>query len=180
MSAILRRSAGAGKEKKSVYSILQRTVSCDQEVRGGNGTTAAIKKFKGDILMNNFSNNCELLKARENTSERSCGVPSKEVQAYMKALRKAGTPVSIQVVLAAKDRTLLQKNGGTIQLKRSWAMSLLRRMGYVRGRRYTECGVERVEIAALGDKRQEADHCHCGWHSSRGASTPPGHLRRED
>ena len=137
----------------------------------------------------------------------------KEVQAYIKALRKAGTPVSIQVVLAAaegvvtaRDRTLLQSNGGTIQLKRSWAMSLLGRMkrrgstsaksklsdqaiknlkhsylAQIKGvaevhkippeliinwdqtgnhlaptSNWTmeECGAERVEIAALGDKRQ--------------------------
>ena len=45
----------------------------------------------------------------------------KEVQAYIKALRKAGTPVSIQVVLAAAEGvvtamniTLLQSNRGTI------------------------------------------------------------------
>ena len=37
-------------------------------------------------------------------------------------------------VVTARDRTLLQSNGGTIQLKRSWAMSLLGRMGYVKRR----------------------------------------------
>ena len=47
-----------------------------------------------------------------------------KVQAYIKALRKAGTPVNVNIVLAAAegvvtavDRTLLKKNGGTIELK---------------------------------------------------------------
>ena len=71
------------------------------------------------------------------------GVIDREVQAYsyIKALRKAGTPVSIQVVLAAaegivmaRDSTLLRSNGGSIELKRSWAVSLLSRMGYVKRR----------------------------------------------
>ena len=55
------------------------------------------------------------------------------MQAYIKALRKAGTPVNVNIVLAAVegvvtavDRTLLKKNGGTIELKRPWAQSLMR------------------------------------------------------
>ena len=57
-----------------------------------------------------------------------------KVQAWIKALRKAGTPMNVNNVLAtaegvvtAVDRTLLKKNGGTIELKCSWAQSLMRK-----------------------------------------------------
>ena len=68
-----------------------------------------------------------------------------KVQAYIKALRKAGTPVNVNIVLAAAegvvtavDRTLLKKNGGTIELKRTWAQSLMRRMKFVKRRGSTQ------------------------------------------
>ena len=61
------------------------------------------------------------------------------VQKYIKALRVAGTAISAPLVLAAaqgiveaKDRTLLVEHGGSIQLTRSWANSLMKRMGFVR------------------------------------------------
>ena len=50
----------------------------------------------------------------------------KDVQAYLKALRRAGTPVSVPLILAgatglviAKYRTLLKEHGGHIELQRS-------------------------------------------------------------
>ena len=61
-----------------------------------------------------------------------------KVQAYIKALGKAGTPMNVNTVLAAVDRTLLKKNGGTIELKRSWAQSLMRRMSFVKRRGSTQ------------------------------------------
>ena len=61
------------------------------------------------------------------------------VQAYIKALRKAGTPVNVNIVLAAAegvvtaiDRTLLKKSGGTIEPKCPWAQSLMWRMKFVK------------------------------------------------
>lgn len=47
-----------------------------------------------------------------------------KVQAYIKAMKKAGTPVNVNIVLAAAEgvitgvnRTLLEKYRGTIELK---------------------------------------------------------------
>ena len=61
-----------------------------------------------------------------------------DIQMYIKALRKAGTPVSVPVVLAAsegvitaRNRSALLKYGGHIELGRPWAISLLRWMGFV-------------------------------------------------
>ena len=52
------------------------------------------------------------------------------VQMYIKALRNAGTPVSVPVVLAAaegvitaRNRSALLKYGGHIELGRPWAVS---------------------------------------------------------
>ena len=54
-------------------------------------------------------------------------------------LRKAGTPVNVNKILAtaegvvtAIDRTLLKKNGGTIELKHSWAQSLMQQINFVK------------------------------------------------
>ena len=67
-----------------------------------------------------------------------------EVQKYIRALRATGTAISVPLVLAAaqgiieaKDRTLLVEHGGSINLTRSWANSLMQRMGYVRRAYYS-------------------------------------------
>lgn len=64
---------------------------------------------------------------------------------YLWALRKAGTPVSAPIVLAAAEgiiaahnRSLLSKFGGHIQLNQTWAVSILRRMGFVQRRGSTQ------------------------------------------
>ena len=62
----------------------------------------------------------------------------RKVQKYIKALREAGTPVSLPLVMAAakgiissKDRSLLAENGGHIALTTAWSTSLMNRMGMV-------------------------------------------------
>ena len=64
-----------------------------------------------------------------------------EVQKYVLALRKAGTPVNTDIVIAAakgivttKDRTMLAENGGSIHLTKTWAASLMERMTFVKQR----------------------------------------------
>ena len=64
---------------------------------------------------------------------------NEKVQKYIRALRKAGTPVNARVVLAAAegivkatDHKLLFENGGRIKLSLDWAYSFLRRMGYMK------------------------------------------------
>lgn len=67
------------------------------------------------------------------------------VQNYVKALRNAGTPIGSSVVIAAAeglvratDRTLLVEHGGHIALTKTWALSLLGRMGYVKRKATTK------------------------------------------
>ena len=85
---------------------------------------------------------------------KKCGRPltlgealDTDVQKYIRALRLAGTPVSCSLVLAAaegsvvsKDRTLLADNGGHVMFTRGWALSLLKRMGYVKQKALTKKG----------------------------------------
>ena len=70
----------------------------------------------------------------------------KTVQDYINALRAAGGVVNTAIVMAAaegiisaKDQSLLLQNGGHIEITKSWAKSLLLRMGYVR-RKYSNAG----------------------------------------
>ena len=66
----------------------------------------------------------------------------KDVQSYLKPLRKASTSVSIPLAFAAatglvaakdaaKDKTQLKQHGGHLELKRSWSVFLMERMCYV-------------------------------------------------
>lgn len=61
------------------------------------------------------------------------------VQSYLRKIRKSGGSVSATIVVAAargillaSDRSMLAEFGGHVELKRHWAYSLLKRMGFVR------------------------------------------------
>ena len=60
-----------------------------------------------------------------------------EVPQYVRSLRRAGTPVSVRIVIAAAeivkatDCTMLTDNSGDIELTLAWAYSFLKRMGSV-------------------------------------------------
>lgn len=153
--------------KKKAYSVFSgEQCAAIGKYAAEHSNAAAVKTFKGDFDGQLGENTVQLFKRKyygELSKAKASkpqevvegkSIPNKkrrrpltledidrEVQAHIKALRKAGTPVSIQVVLAAaegivmaKDRTLLRSNGGTIELKHSWGVSLLSRMGYVKSR----------------------------------------------
>ena len=68
-----------------------------------------------------------------------------KVKNYITALRSAGTPIGSSVVMAvgegmvrAHDRTLLVQHGGHIQITKAWALSLLKRMGYIKHKATTK------------------------------------------
>ena len=136
-----------------------------------HSNTAAVKKFKGDFERRLGESTVRLFKkkyleelkrAKKNTpagevpevkkiAVKTRGRPlllgelDSDVQQYVKALRKAGTPVSVPVMLAAAEgvimannRSLLSKYVGHIQLNRPWAVSMLCRMGFVQRRGSTQ------------------------------------------
>ena len=68
-----------------------------------------------------------------------------KVKKYIQALRSAGTPIGSSIVMAAgegivraHDRTLLVQHGGHIQITKTWALSLLKRMGFVKRKATTK------------------------------------------
>ena len=72
-----------------------------------------------------------------------------DVQKFITALRKSGTPVNTPVILAAaegiiksRDRTLLVEHGGHIRLTKSWAVSLMQRMNFVKRRGSTKAKIK--------------------------------------
>jgi hypothetical protein len=61
------------------------------------------------------------------------------VQTFVNNIRTSGGVINTAIVMAsargivlAKDRPLLFENGGHIELTKSWAVSLLKRMGMVK------------------------------------------------
>ena len=124
-----------------------------------NGNAAAVEKFRKEIPDLGEST-VRLFKQRylAEVKNSRCGEPILEVslrkrgrplalgkeldadvQKFVKALRSAGTAVNGAVVQAvaegivtAKNQTLLAANGGCITISKSWAKSLMARMGLVK------------------------------------------------
>ena len=142
-----------------------------------NGNAAALRKFRSE-LPNLEESTARFFKKRyldelwvssgaavTTIPSWKCGRPltfgeiDDEVQTkFIRALRKAGTPINTAVVLAAaegivisKDRTLLAEHGGHIKLTKSWAASLMQRMKLVKRRGYTQ-----MKTALTEEKFKEA------------------------
>ena len=84
-----------------------------------------------------------------------------KVQPYIRAHRKAGTPVNATVVIAAAegivtatDHTLLFENGGHVKLPLNWAYLLLKRKGYVKRKATTKTrtALTQEEFAAVKER----------------------------
>ena len=125
-----------------------------------NGNAAAVKKFRathnvGESTVRSFKKKyLEELKRQVTTGTEVTSLRAgkrgrktmlgeqldTKVQSYIKALRSAGTLIGTSVVMAAAtgiltcyDRTLLVEHGGHISISKTWAMSLLKRIGFVKG-----------------------------------------------
>ena len=80
----------------------------------------------------------------------------KAVKEYVDLTRKIGGVVNTTLVMAgtegivaARDRGLLLANGGHIQIAKSWATSLLQRMGYVKRKGSNACKVPQPHLDEL-------------------------------
>ena len=132
-----------------------------------NSNASALKKFRssfpdlGESTVRLFKRKyLEAVKQRAAQGDNLCvtSIPSKgmgrpltlgdldaKVQQYIRALRKAGTPVGTAVVIAGAkgvvmsvDSNLLAENGGHIQLTKTWAQSMMHRMGLVKRKASTQ------------------------------------------
>ena len=141
------KSAKKPRKERTVYSDTDRAAIGKHAAENGN--TSYQKHFKekfpelGESMVRSFKQKYRSLVAGGKSSIAS--IPTKrmgrplalgdldqEVQKYIRALRAAGTAISVPLVLAAaqgiieaKDRTLLVENGGSINLTRSWGNSLV-------------------------------------------------------
>ena len=72
-----------------------------------------------------------------------------QVKCYIKDARAAGTPIDTAVVMASgeatvrkTDKNLLKDNGGPIDITKTWAKSLLSRLGFVKRKANSTAKVE--------------------------------------
>ena len=130
-----------------------------------NGNAAAVKKFKvtheiGESTVRLFKKRyLEEVKKRENPEDEVRTLPKlkrgrkvllgeqldSKVKNYVTALRSAGTPIGSSIVMAvgegmvrAHDRTMLVQHGGHIQITKAWALSFLKRTGFVKSKATTK------------------------------------------
>ena len=90
-------------------------------------------------------------------------------QNSIKSLRVTGIHISVLIVLPAaegivraRNQTLLTELGGSVDLNRSWAVSLMRRMGYARRNDTTQAKhpITQEEFKEAPAKLSEADFRH--------------------
>ena len=169
VSAVLETSIAGKKRKPEKHS--EETRAKIGKYAAENGAAAARRHFKTDLgdlpestvrkYKNLYTTELATRSKQNDTSEittlpmKKRGRPltlgedlDRDVQKYIRALRQTGAPVSAQLVQAAaegivtsKDRNLLVENGGHIALTRGWAISILKRMGYVKRKATTKTSI---------------------------------------
>ena len=171
VQGVLDRAGGepgpSGRRKQKPYTVY----TGEERARIGrfaaeNGNASALKRFRGDFpdlsesTVRGFKTKYMYLAATKKmqTGEIVISIESQKrgrpltlgeldsaAQRYVRALRKTGIPVSLEIIIGeargivvARDRTLLQEHGGHIALTRGWALSLMKRMGLVKRRGSTQ------------------------------------------
>ena len=156
-----------GKKRKYTTTFMPEDRAAIGKYAAENGTAKAVKKFKATHDVGESTVRWFKKKYLEEVQKRAPGTELEEVkslpghkrgrnvmlgeeldgkiQSYVKALRTAGTPTGSSVVMAAAeglvkayDRTILVEYGGQVAITKSWAMSLLGRMGYVKRKATTK------------------------------------------
>ena len=79
-----------------------------------------------------------------------------EVQTILRAMRDSGAVVNTSITIATgtgvvrkRDKSLLKENGGSLELTKNWAKSILYRMGFVKRRGNTKAKVSVLHFEAL-------------------------------
>ena len=111
-----------------------------REIPGlGESTVRLFKKRYLEQLRASLGTEVTSIASRKRGHPLALGDVDEDVQKFITALRKSGTPVNTPVILAAaegiiksRDHTLLVEHGGHIRLTKSWAVSLMQRMSFVK------------------------------------------------
>ena len=167
-----------GKRKRKPYrrfSDTDRAVIGKYAAEHGNAE--AMKKFKQEFpelpesTVRSFKiKYTNALEAGQSSGEAIDKIPSKrrgrpkllgdydtQVQQFVKALQQSGTVVTPQVVIAAAEgivsannKELLASNGGNVSLKKTWAVSLMKRVGLRKSRSTKSTGSD-VSVSSEDD-----------------------------
>ena len=181
----LQQQASQGRKKRKTYTDYSDEQRANiGRYAGQNGNAAAVQRFRqtipdvGESTVHAFKHKYLDAVKKCNADEevtslllQKCGKPlaqgilDAEVQKYVHTLRKAGTAINTAVILTAaqgivllQDRTLLAENRGSIRLTKSWAASLMHRMGLVKRRGMTK----KFKLSSTLFVRDILPH----WHSS--------------
>ena len=167
-----------GKRKRKPYrrfSDTDRAVIGKYAAEHGNAE--AMKRFKQEFpelpesTVRSFKiKYTSAVEAGQSSGEAIDKIPSKrrgrpkllgdydtQVQQFVKALQQSGTVVTPQVVIAAAEgivsannKELLSSNGGNVSLKKTWAVSLMKRVGLRKSRATKSTGSD-VSLSSEGD-----------------------------
>ena len=128
----------------------------------GESTVRLFKnKYQADLKKVGSEEDITQLAKKRRGRPLALGNLDDKVQPYIRAHRKAGTPVNATVVIAAAegivtatDHTLLFENGGHVKLPLNWAYLLLKRKGYVKRKATTKTrtALTQEEFAAVKER----------------------------
>ena len=165
---LLAQQQNGGKRKRKPYrrfSDTDRAVIGKYAAEHGNAK--AMKRFKQEFpelpesTVRSFKiKYTQALESGQSPGEAIEKIPSKrrgrpkllgdydtQVQQFVKALQQSGTVVTPQVVIAAAEgivsannKELLATNGGNVNLKKTWAVSLMKRVGLRKSRASKDAG----------------------------------------
>ena len=168
VESLLSQQQNGGKRKRKPYrrfSDTDRAVIGKYAAEHGNAK--AMKKFKQEFpelpesTVRSFKiKYTQALESGQSPGEAIEKIPSKrrgrpkllgdydtQVQQFVKALQHSGTVVTPQVVIAAAEgivsannKELLASNGGNVNLKKTWAVSLMKRVGLRKSRGSKDAG----------------------------------------
>jgi len=166
-----------GKKRSEYQKVSAQLKTKIGKYAAENGIKAAVRRYKEQVpnapenwknTVRDWKNGYVLeLKKRKAGSTEDVHLPEKkrgrplmlgseldrQVQEYVKELRKAHATVNTKIVLSAAegivqghDASLLASNGGTIDLTKSWAKSVMQRMGLSKRKATTQSSLSNYDF----------------------------------
>jgi len=153
VQSLLSQQDGAKRKRKPYRRFSETDRAAIGKYAAEHGNAEAMKRFKTEFpelpestvrsfkikykdALESGSSSIDKIPSKRRGRPQLLGEYDAQVQQFVKVLHKGGTSVTPQVVIAAaegiisaKDKNLLATNGGSIQLSRTWAVSLMKRVG---------------------------------------------------
>ena len=153
VQSLLSQQDGAKRKRKPYRRFSETDRAAIGKYAAEHGNAEAMKRFKAEFpelpestvrsfkikyrdALDSGESSIDKIPSKRRGRPQLLGEYDAQVQQFVKVLHKGGNPVTPQVVIAAaegiisaKDKNLLATNGGNIQLSRTWAVSLMKRVG---------------------------------------------------